>query len=110
MAADDDLINRVRALLAEDGGVDERRMFGGVAFLLNGNMAVAASGRGGLMVRVPPEQTDRFADRAHAAPMTMSGRPVRGWVRIPEDGVRTTRQLTRWVRVGTDYARQLPPK
>jgi TfoX/Sxy family transcriptional regulator of competence genes len=110
MAYDEDLVNRLRELLATEKGVEEKRMFGGLAFLINGNMAVAASGRGGLMVRVPPEETAALVARDHVEPMIMAGRETRGWVRVGDDGVRTTRQLTSWVRRGVDYAKTLPPK
>jgi TfoX/Sxy family transcriptional regulator of competence genes len=110
MAYDEDLVNRLRELLATQKGVEEKRMFGGLAFLINGNMAVAASGRGGLMVRVPPEETATLVARDHVEPMIMAGRETRGWVRVGDDGVRTTRQLTSWVSRGVDYAKTLPPK
>jgi hypothetical protein len=85
-------------------------MFGGLAFLINCNMAVAASGRGGLMVRVPPEETAELVARDHVEPMIMAGRETRGWVRVGDDGVRTTRQLTSWVSRGVNHAKSLPPK
>jgi TfoX/Sxy family transcriptional regulator of competence genes len=110
MAYDEDLADRIRELLSTQKGVEEKRMFGGLAFLINGNMAVAASGRGGLMVRVPPAETDKLLAREHVEPMVMAGRETRGWVRISADGVRTKRQLEPWVRRGVDYAKILPPK
>jgi TfoX/Sxy family transcriptional regulator of competence genes len=110
MAYDTGLADRVRELLAPLGNVDEKRMFGGLAFLVNGNMAVAVSGRGGLMVRVPPDATEKLLGRAHVFSMVMSGRDVRGWIRVDADGVKTTRQLTGWVTRGADYARSLPRK
>lgn len=85
-------------------------MFGGLAFLINGNMAVAASGHGGLMVRVPPDQTDTLVARDHVEPMVMAGRETRGWLRVSTDGVRTKRQLQSWVSRGVGYAKSLPPK
>lgn len=85
-------------------------MFGGLAFLVNGNMSVAVSGRGGLMVRVPPAETDKLLARHHVEPMVMAGRETRGWLRVSADGVRTKRQLEPWVRRGVDYAKILPPK
>ena len=81
-------------------------MFGGLAFLINGNMSVAASGRGGLMVRVPPEETDKLLARDHVEPMVMAGRETRGWLRVSAEGVRTKRQLEPWVRRGVDYAKE----
>ncbi|MBB3603999.1 TfoX/Sxy family transcriptional regulator of competence genes [Mycolicibacterium sp. BK556] len=110
MAYDEDLANRLRELLATEKGVDEKRMFGGVAFLLNGNMAVCASGQGGLMVRVPPDETATLVSRDHVEPMIMAGREARGWVRVGDDGVRTTRQLQSWVTRGVAFAKSLPPK
>ena len=110
MAYDEDLANRIRELLGAEKGVEEKRMFGGLAFLINGNMSVAASGRGGLMVRVPPEETDKLLARDHVEPMVMAGRETRGWLRVSAEGVRTKRQLEPWVRRGVDYAEVLPPK
>jgi TfoX/Sxy family transcriptional regulator of competence genes len=110
MAYDEDLADRIRELLGAKKGVEEKRMFGGLAFLINGNMAVAASGRGGLMVRVPPAETDKLLAREHVEPMVMAGRETLGWVRISAEGVRTKRQLEPWVRRGVDYAKILPPK
>ena len=105
-----ELAHRIRELIAPERGVEEKRMFGGLAFLINGNMSVAASGRGGLMVRVPPDETDKLVGREHVEPMVMAGRETRGWVRVSIDGVRTKRQLQSWVSRGVDYAKTLPPK
>ena len=110
MAYDEDLANRIRELLAQQPGVDEKPMFGGLAFLVGGHMAVAASGKGGLMVRVPPEATAKLLDRPHVSPMVMAGRETRGWLRVAAEGVKTKRQLQGWVTRGTGYARSLPPK
>jgi TfoX/Sxy family transcriptional regulator of competence genes len=110
MAYDEDLANRIRELLGAERAVEEKRMFGGLAFLINGNMSVAASREGGLLVRVPPEDTDKLLKRAHVAPMVMAGREARGWLRVDADGVQTKRQLQSWVTLGTGYARGLPPK
>ena len=110
MAYDEDLADRVRELVAAEKGVDEKRMFGGLAFLINGNMSVAVSGNGGLMVRVPPDETDKLLTRPHVEPMVMAGRETRGWLRVSVDGVKTKRQLQSWVTRGIDYARSLPPK
>lgn len=110
MAYDQDLADRIRELLGQHRGVDERRMFGGLAFLINGNMAVAVSGQGGLMVRVPPDDTEKLLARAHTSPMVMAGRETRGWLRVSAGGVGTKRQLQSWVNRGVDYARSLPPK
>jgi TfoX/Sxy family transcriptional regulator of competence genes len=110
MAYDEDLANRIRTLLGSERGVEEKRMFGGLAFLINGNMSVAASSKGGLMVRVPPEDTDKLLARAHVSPMVMAGRETRGWLRVDADGLGTKRQLQSWVTRGVGYARSLPPK
>jgi TfoX/Sxy family transcriptional regulator of competence genes len=110
MAYDEDLANRIRELIAGDPAITEKRMFGGLAFLLNGNMAVAASGQGGLMVRVDPDETDALLDKPHAEPFEMRGRQMQGWLRVDVEGVRTKRQLEPWVKRGTSYARSLPPK
>jgi len=110
MAYDEDLANRIRELLASQRGVEEKRMFGGLAFLINGNMSVAVSGQGGLMVRVPPDETDKLLQRAHVNPMVMAGREARGWLRVDTDGVQSKRQLQSWVTRGVGYARDLPPK
>jgi hypothetical protein len=110
MAYDEDLAYRIRELVAAERGVEEKRMFGGLAFLINGNMSVAASGRGGLMVRVPPDETAKLLTREHVEPMVMAGRETRGWLRVSNDGVKTKRQLQAWVSRGIDYAKSLPSK
>jgi TfoX/Sxy family transcriptional regulator of competence genes len=110
MAYDEDLANRIRELIATEPDLTEKRMFGGLAFLIGGNMSVAASGQGGLMVRVDPDETDSLLAKPHARPFEMRGRGMRGWVRVASEGVRTKRQLEPWVRRGAAYARSLPPK
>ncbi|MFL6083801.1 MAG: TfoX/Sxy family protein [Mycobacterium sp.] len=110
MAYDEDLADRIRELIAAERGVEEKRMFGGLAFLINGNMSVAASGRGGLMVRVPPDETEKLLGREHVEPMVMAGRETRGWLLIAADGVKTKRQLQSWVTRGVGYAKNLKPK
>ncbi|OBK10329.1 TfoX/Sxy family protein [Mycobacterium asiaticum] len=110
MAYDTDLADRVRELLAPRPAVDEKRMFGGLAFLIAGNMAVAVSGQGGLLVRVPPEDTAKLLTRAHVSPMVMAGRETRGWLRVAADAVKTKRQLQSWIERGANYAGSLPPK
>ena len=107
MAYDEDLANRIRELLAGESGVSEKKMFGGLAFLVSGHMSVAASGRGGLMVRIDPEDHDALITKPHTGPFEMRGRPVDGWVRVALDGVRTKRQLEPWVRRSVAYARGL---
>ncbi len=110
MAYDEDLANGIRELLGSEPGVEEKRMFGGLAFLIDGNMSVAVSGQGGLLVRVPPDDTDKLVERAHVSSMVMAGRETRGWIRVDSAGVQTRRQLARWVARGVGYARNLPPK
>ena len=110
MAYDEDLANRVRELLGSERGVDEKRMFGGLAFLINGNMSVAVSGQGGLMVRVPPEETAKLLERDHVSPMVMAGRETRGWLRVSSDDLDTDEQLTEWVSRAVSYGRSLPSK
>jgi TfoX/Sxy family transcriptional regulator of competence genes len=110
MAYDEDLANRIRELLAQQPGVDEKPMFGGLAFLVGGHMAIAASGKGGLMVRVAPDDTEKLLKRALVSPMVMAGRETRGWVRVDATGVKTQRQLGSWIAQGVGYARSLPPK
>ncbi|OBG69402.1 RNA methyltransferase [Mycobacterium sp. E3298] len=110
MAYDEDLANEIRELVASEHGIEEKRMFGGLAFLVNGNMSVAVSGQGGLLVRVPKDDLDKVLQRDHVSPMVMAGRDVRGWVRVGAAGVRTKRQLQSWVTRGVGYARSLPAK
>ena len=110
MAYDEDLAHRIRELVGSDPDVTEKRMFGGLAFLAGGHMAVAASGQGGLMVRVDPEETDDLVTKPHARPFEMRGREMQGWLRVDPEGVGTKRQLEPWVRRGMAYARSLPPK
>ena len=110
MAYDEDLANRIRELLAAESGVTEMRMFGGLAFLVGGHMAVAASGQGGLMVRVDPAQTDELVRKDGVSRMVMRGKEMDGWLRVTCETVSTDRELERWVRIGTAYAGSLPPK
>jgi hypothetical protein len=107
---DEDLADRIRELVADEPGYGEKRMFGGLAFLVDGKLAVAASGRGGLMVRVDPDEAGALLARDHVRPFEMKGRPVRGWLRVDAEGVRTKRQLRPWVDRGVGYARSLPAK
>ena len=108
MAYDEALANRVRELMAAKAAITEKRMFGGLAFLVNGKMAVAASGQDGLMVRVAPGETESLLSKPHARPFEMRGRSMQGWLRIDSEGVRTKRQLEPWVNRGVAYARSLP--
>lgn len=110
MAYDEDLANRIRELLGPVGGIDEKRMFGGLAFLVNGNMSVAASRDSGLMVRIAPDDTDKLLGRQHVELMSMGGRQMRGWLRVAPEGLKTKRQLQNWVDRGVGYASTLPAK
>jgi TfoX/Sxy family transcriptional regulator of competence genes len=110
MAYDEDLANRVRELIAAEADVTEKRMFGGLAFLVGGHMSVTASREGGLMLRVDPDDTDTLLGKPHTRPFVMRGRELGGWLRIDPEGLRTKRQLEPWVRRGVAYARSLPPK
>lgn len=107
---DEELAERLRVLLGDEPGVVERKLFGGVAFLIGGHLAVAASGQGGLLVRVDRERADQLLRQTAAEPMVMRGRPTRGWLRVPSEHVRTTRQLTTWVERALAHVRGLPPK
>ena len=110
MAYDEELADRIRELLGGVRDVTEKKMFGGLAFLIHGNMAVAASGQGGLLVRVDPAQSDRLIATTSARPMEMRGREMPGWLRVAADDVRTKRQLSRWVTLGRTAAEALPAK
>ncbi len=110
MAYDLDLANRLREQLAGEDAVTEKAMFGGLAFLVAGHMAVAASGQGGALVRIDPDRSAEALSRPHASLMEMRGRSMAGWIRVAPEGVRTARQLAPWVRRGVAYARSLPPK
>ncbi len=110
MAYDEDLADRIRELLAGECELTEKKMFGGLAFLIGGNMAVAASGQGGVLVRVDPAQSDTLVATTNARLMEMRGRRMQGWLRVPAEAVATKRELRRWVELGTTYARSLPAK
>jgi hypothetical protein len=107
---DEDLANRLRELLAQEEALTERAMFGGLAFLVNGNMTVAASGQGGLLARVNPELTAEAVTRPYASVAMMRGREMPGWIRVGADGVKTKRQLGPWVRRSLEFVRTLPAK
>ena len=110
MAYDEDLAERIRELIGSDPDLTEQKMFGGLAFLIAGNMAIAASGQGGVLVRADPAQSDALLATTSASLMEMRGRSMQGWLRVDADDVRTKRQLAKWVELGTSYARSLPPK
>ena len=110
MAFDSDLADRIRLQLQDEGDVTEKRMFGGLAFLVGGNMAVAASGQGGLLVRVDPAMSDELVATTAGRPMEMRGRPMQGWLRVRSEDIQTRAQLAEWVTLGTTFARTLPSK
>ena len=110
MAYDQALADRIRELVAGEPGLTEKKMFGGLAFLIGGNMAVAASGQGGVLVRVDPAESERLVASTNARLMEMRGRAMQGWLRVDLDDVRTKPQLARWVELGSSYARSLPAK
>ncbi|HSZ37196.1 MAG TPA: TfoX/Sxy family protein [Acidimicrobiales bacterium] len=110
MAYDEDLAARIRELVAKEKDLSEKKMFGGLAFLVGGNMAIAASGQGGILVRVDPAQSDNLVATTKAAVAVMRGRPMAGWLRVNGADVRTRPQLSEWVRLGTSFARSLPAK
>jgi TfoX/Sxy family transcriptional regulator of competence genes len=107
---DEDLVHRLRELLAREDAITEKKMFGGLAFLLHGNMSVAASRSGGLLVRIDPADTDACLARPHVSPMEMGGRSMDGWITVAPDGLRTRPELAAWVRRGVAFAKTLPPK
>jgi TfoX/Sxy family transcriptional regulator of competence genes len=109
MAYDKELAERIRGLLPDEP-VTEKTMFGGLAFLVGGHMAVAASGKGGLMVRCDPADSERLVAEPGASRMEMRGREMDGWLRVTTEAVVDDGVLAEWVRVGTSYARALPPK
>jgi TfoX/Sxy family transcriptional regulator of competence genes len=110
VAYDEDLADRIRELLAGETDLTEQKMFGGLAFLIGGNMAVAASGQGGLLVRVDPAQSDQLVATTNARLMEMRGRQMQGWLRVDSEDVGAKRELAKWVERGATYARSLPAK
>jgi TfoX/Sxy family transcriptional regulator of competence genes len=110
MAYDEELADRIRELLAGEAKLSEKKMFGGLAFLIEGNMAIAASGQGGVLVRVDPAESDNLVSTTNARLMEMRGRRMQGWLRVDPADVRTKRLLANWVGLGATYARSLPSK
>jgi TfoX/Sxy family transcriptional regulator of competence genes len=110
MPYDADLADRIRVLLATDHDVVEKKMFGGLAFLIGGNMSVSASGQGGLLLRCDPDETDGLVGEPGASRFQMRGRAMDGWLRVEAEAVESPEELERWVGVGVGYARSLPPK
>lgn len=110
MAYDEELADRIRELVGTESDLTEQKMFGGLAFLIGGNMAVAASGQGGVLVRVDPAQSDTLVATTNARLMEMRGRQMQGWLRVGAEDLRSERELATWVERGTTYARSLPAK
>jgi TfoX/Sxy family transcriptional regulator of competence genes len=110
MAYDEGLAERIRRIVDAEPGVSERRMFGGLAFLVHGNMAVSASGQGGLMVRVDPADTESLVAASHVRRFQMHGREMDGWLLVDVKAVDTDDELRQWVSMGLAYARSLPPR
>ena len=110
MPYDEQLASRIRELVSAEDGVSEQRMFGGLAFLVGGNMAVAASGQGGLLVRVDPAQSDELVETTPAEEMEMRGRTMAGWLRLDSADVAADDELSVWVTRGVEFARSLPAK
>jgi TfoX/Sxy family transcriptional regulator of competence genes len=110
MAYDESLADRIRELVGDEPNLKEQKMFGGLAFLIGGNMAIAASGQGGILVHAEPEESDSLVASTDAYLMEMRGKQMRGWLRVDPDHVGTKRQLAKWVELGTGYARSLPAK
>ena len=110
MAYDVELAGRIRDLVGDEPGLTEQKMFGGLAFLIGGNMAIAASGQGGVLVHVDQEEGEALVASTDAYLMEMRGKQMRGWLRVHPQHVGTKQQLAKWVDVGTGYARSLPAK
>jgi TfoX/Sxy family transcriptional regulator of competence genes len=110
MAYDEELADRIRKLVSGERALTEKKMFGGLAFLIGGNMAVAASGQGGLLVRVDPDESDALVAATSARPMEMRGREMAGWLRVDTADVASQAELKRWVERGVGYAGSLPAK
>ena len=110
MAYDEELADRIRAEVEGEPNLSEQKMFGGLAFLVGGHMAVAASGQGGLMLRCDPDETETLLAEPGAQEFEMRGKAMRGWLRVDAAAVADDDALATWVARGTAYARSLPPK
>ncbi|MGI8847346.1 MAG: TfoX/Sxy family protein [Candidatus Dormibacteria bacterium] len=110
MAYDEELANRLRELLAKEDGITEKKMFGGLAFLLHGNMSVSASRNRGLLVRIAPADTDASLARPHVTLMRMGGRTMEGWITVAPEGLQSKRELSGWVKRSLPFVKTLPPK
>jgi hypothetical protein len=110
VAYDTELADRIRFLIGTEPGVTEKKIFGGLAFLVGGNMAISASGQGGALIRVDPTETSALVATANATPAVMSGRTMPGWLRVSSEDLEADDQLTEWVNRAVGYARSLPSK
>ncbi|HVB07113.1 MAG TPA: TfoX/Sxy family protein [Acidimicrobiales bacterium] len=110
MAYDEELAERIRELVSSEAALSEKKMFGGLAFLVGGNMALAASGQGGLLVRVDPAASESLVQESAAEVAVMRGRPMAGWLRLAAADVASAAELRVWVDRGTAFARSLPPR
>ncbi|HEX4520493.1 MAG TPA: TfoX/Sxy family protein [Gaiellaceae bacterium] len=110
MAYDDELAGRIRELISGEIGLGEKKMFGGLAFLVGGNMAISASGQGGILVHVDPDHGEALIAAGPAEPMERRGRPMQGWLRVGAEHLGTREELARWVELGAARARGLPAK
>jgi hypothetical protein len=110
MAYEQELADRIRYLIGQAPGLTEKKMFGGLAFLIAGNKAIAASSQGGAMVRVDPQASDALVATTAATVVEMRGRPMPGWLHVGSEDLRSDDQLAPWVDRGTGYAQSLPPK
>jgi hypothetical protein len=110
VAYDEELAERIRRLIGDEPDLTEKKMFGGLAFLIGGNMAIGASGQGGVLVRVDPAQSDTLVATTNASLMEMRGQQMQGWLRVAPEHLRTKPELSKWAKLGTAYARSLPAK
>ena len=110
MVYDEELANRVREHIEHEQGLTEKRMFGGLAFMIDGHMAVSASSKGGLLLRVDPVATDSLVREPHVGRFVMRGREMDGWLRVDPEAFNTDEELAEWIRIGVSYARSLPAK
>lgn len=110
MAYDEQLAARIRQLIGTEPGLTERKMFGGLAFLINGNMTIAASGQGGALMRVDPSDSQHLLDTTSARLMEMRGRQMAGWLRVDTADIQGDDELMRWIERCVTYARRLPTK
>ena len=109
MAFDEQLAERIRGSLGRRKGLAEKRMFGGIAFLLNGNMCVGIH-KSALIVRLAPEETDAALKQPHTRRFDLTGRPMKGWILVEPEGLKTDTKLGKWIQVASKYAGSLPAK